>query len=249
MSDPPVLDRVRRILAPLDLLPVFAVIGGDHLFGYAGPKSEVRVRAVHRSALAAGLGHGRATPSLELELLDEGLSVSVYSETPERAARRVGHGDGTFLEEIRSPLVVVGDEPLAALREASAPFLTRRLHRHYRSLARAALWRLEGETTKGRRALLELYRALLAGIRVLETGELVPDLPSLADFHGLPHVAALAAEEGPYVGDPTTAGFLLNDAYALLDRMDRALEITRLPEDGPPPDRLLAWAAAVRRAG
>ena len=40
------LDEVRSVLLPLDLEPLFLVVGGEHLFGFPGPAPRVRVRGV-----------------------------------------------------------------------------------------------------------------------------------------------------------------------------------------------------------
>lgn len=242
------LDVVREVLAPLDLSLLFAVVGGDHLYGLAAPDSEVRVRAGHRDALSASLGPGRRAANLELELLQKGLGIKLLSEDLDRVGRRVEHATGPLFEELHSPLVLVGEDAANELRELSKGFLTRKVHRYYHSLARSALWRLEGEKTKRTRPILWLYRAALAGIHVLETGEVQPDLERLLAIYELPHVEPLLpSADGPTtVGDPARAAALLNEAYDLLERLDRAAEGTSLPDEPADPAPLRDWLASRR---
>lgn len=243
------LDVVREVLAPLDLSLLFAVVGGDHLHGLAAPDSEVRVRAGHRDALAASLGPGRRAANLELELLQQGLSIHLLSEDVDRVSRRIEHATGPLLEELHSPLVLVGHEAVEELRTLSLRFVTRKIHKYYHSLARAALWRLEGEKTKRTRPILWLFRAALAGIHLLEKGEVQPDLERLIVIYDLPHLAPLLpSADGPAtVGDPARAAALLNEAYELLERLDRAAEETSLPDEPGDPAPLREWVTQARQ--
>jgi hypothetical protein len=245
------LDAIREIVAPLDLSPVFAVVAGSHLAGTAAPDSDVVVRGAHAKALTASLGPGRRTATVELELLDRGVSLRYASEDLDRVARRVAKGDGALLESLRSGEVLSGEEALGELREISRAYVTRRIHRYYRALVRRAFWRLEGSVTKRVRPVLSLYRALLAGIHVLERGEIVPDLRELVGIFAVPWLEGLlrSPKRSARIGDPARTRFLLGEAHALLERMERACEETSLPAELPPPDAALAFAAARRVSG
>ncbi|MHC4472260.1 MAG: DNA polymerase beta superfamily protein [Planctomycetota bacterium] len=243
------LDAVRAILAPLDLTPLFLVVGGDHLFGFPSPVPRVRVRGAHTAALSAALGKGGRAASLTLTLLDRGLEVRLTSEEIEKLARRIERGDGTLLEEIHSPLVLEGEAPLAELREIARGFVTRRIHRHYLRIADGAIRRLERDDAKRVRHVLQVFRAVLAGVHALETGEIRPDLRDLLRRHDLPFLEELAARwsRSPLVGDPARFEFYMTEARALLGRLEEAAARTNLPDRPPSPELLREWVA--RHAG
>jgi len=237
------LDAVRAVLAPLDLTPLFQVVGGDHLFGFPSPVSRVRVRGCHTAALSAALGPSGRARSLSLTLLDRGLEVRVISDEVPEIARRLQRADGTLLEELRSPLVLTGEDALSELRVIARSYVTRPLHGHYRRIARGALRRLEQDAAKRVRHLLGAIRAALAGIHALETGEIVPGLPELLRLRELPFLEDLAGEwlRRPLVGDPARLAFYLAEARSLLDRLDRAAAESPLPGRPPRSERLREW--------
>jgi predicted nucleotidyltransferase len=226
------LVAVRAVLGPLDLDPVFQVVAGDHLHGFPAPGSLVRIRGCHREALAATPARGRRVPTLELDLLDRGMDLRLTSHDLDRIGEKLVSGEGPLIEAVHSPLVVAGEAEITELRGAVRPLLSRGLHSYYRSLARAARRELEGQLTRKVLPLLRMYRALLGGIQVLESGEVVPDLPRLAEIHEIPYLDAAMARptKPPWIGDPALLGFLFGEADDLFERLDRAEARSPLPD-------------------
>ncbi|MCU0726075.1 MAG: nucleotidyltransferase domain-containing protein [Planctomycetes bacterium] len=235
------LDALRRILAPLDLRPLLWVVDGDHLRGFDGPGSPVTVHGIHREALGAALGEGRRLFALTVDLLDEGLTVRVRSEDRDRTARRLLAGDGRVLETLHSPFVLAGDDEAAAIRGVARGFVTRKYPTFCLREADRAARALSGESPRGLRALPRLFRALLAGLHVLGTGGVEPDLRRLARWNGAAWLTRLAATpfRSSAASDPAFLEFLLGEAAALRDALVSALPASRLP-DAPGPEAVAA---------
>ena len=244
--DPRTLDALRRIVAPLDLTPLLWVVAGDHQTGLALPPAPIVVRGVHVEALGAALGTPRRLPTLRLDLLDEGLPVKVRSEDTARVARRLRRGDGTLIETLCSSLVLAGAEALAELRAIARGFVAAGLAAYYAREADRAERAFRAEESRSPALVLRVFRALLAGLHLLKTGEVEPDLAALVRERDVPFLAGFAAKpwSRSFVADPAFLGFLLAEAGRLREDFALAAARTWLPAR-PAADaerRLADWA-------
>ncbi len=215
------------------------------MHGFQVPDPVVRVPGCHRTALEASLGTGANRELLEVELAVAGMDVRVRSESRRRAATRIRALDIEFIEALHSPLVIVGEEEVWKLREVASGFLTRDLQRAYLERARSALSVLERRKTHGVTDVLFLYRALLSGIHVMETGRMEVDIRVLLREYDLPFLVELVRrpDRPPVVGDPARMGFLLTESEALFDRLERAGRATPLPAEPVLAGALTSWLA------
>jgi uncharacterized protein len=225
------LDALRRIVAPLDLTSLLWVVAGDHETGLALPTTPITVRGVHVEALSAALGAPRRLSTLRLDLLDEGLSIKVRSEDTARVARRLRRGDGTLIETLHSPLVLTGEEALAELRAIARGFVTEGLVGYYAREADRAERAFREAAEPPPALVLRVFRALLAGLHLMETGEVEPALSALVRERDVPFLANFAARpwSRSFVSDPAFLGFLLAEAGRLRDNFALAAARARLP--------------------
>lgn len=226
------LDALRGLTASLDLRPCYLVVAGEQLTGCPTPNSEVLLRGAHLTALEAALGDGSRAPRIDLSVVFAGSAVRVLSEEIEAVAERVRAGDGETIEALHSPLVLVGGEALAELRAISRRCVCRTTGEHYLALAERARRDFEAEGVRTNRPILLLFRHLLAGLHLFETGEVEPDLRRLIEAHDVPFLSALLARsDRAAIGDPGRYGFLLEEAERLGERLERARASSRLPRE------------------
>jgi len=239
------MDQLRASLRFFDLKPLFLVVAGKHMHGFPVPDPVVRVPGCHKTALEASLGVGTNRELVEAELAVAGMDVRVRSENRKRVVARIRALDLEFIEALHSPLVIVGEEEVRRLREAASGFLTRDIGRAYLSRAREALSVLERRKTHGVTDVLFLYRALLTGIHVLETGRIEVDLAVLVKRYDLGFLVDLVRrpDRPPVVGDPARMGFLLTESEECFDRLERAGRGTALPAEPVRTGALSSWLA------
>ena len=239
----PSLDQLRDSLRYFDLKPLFLVVAGNHKYGFPVPDPVVRVPGCHKTALEAMFGEGTNRELVEVELAVAGMDVRIRSEHRRRVVERIRAQDAEFIEALHSPLVIVGHEEVRRLREAASRFLTKDLYRTYRERALDALSVLERRKAHGVTDVLFLYRALLTGIHLLETGRMVVDLGVLIKVYDLPFLVDLVRrpDRPPMVGDPARMGFLLSESERLFERLDRAARASQLPAEPVRTGALSAW--------
>lgn len=239
------LPFLARTLGALDLLPDFQVVAGRHLHGFPAPTSAVEVLGCHREALGAAVGPGRRPPEVDVDLLDRGTEIHLVSLSRLRVAERLLAADEEWIEAIHSPLVVCGEETLGAVRRLVRPVLSRRMARWYLQTVETAHEALETHLTKRVGPVLTIFRALLAGIHLLERGEVEPGLPRLLEVHDLPYLKAATARPTapPWIGDPAMIGFLYSEEERLFELFSASLGRSALPEEPGPAPELEAFLA------
>lgn len=153
------------------------------------------------------------------------------------------------IERVLGRFVPLASATLDELRPIARRSLSKRVHKHYRGFAQNQLRFLEKEPTT--KKLLYVLRTTLTGIRLLETGELEPDVTELVDRYGLPEAAALVERKrvGERVGvDPKLLEAWRPRMDELFLRLDAAHHKSPLPESPLNEAEVRDWLLAVRRA-
>jgi predicted nucleotidyltransferase len=212
--------------------PLFATVSGAHLYGFASADSDVDVRGAFVLSLAARVRLVDPTETLTVSRDVDGVDLDWVAHDVRKFARLMTRRNGYVLEQLYSPLIVVGDDDLDELRQIGRGCIVRHLVHHYRGFARTKRRELAkpGATVKD---LLYLYRVYLTGVHVLTSGEVEAHLPTLLDAHPLPGVADLVArkraggEHVPLAADEWTEHEPL--ANRLENELEEAFATSSLP--------------------
>jgi predicted nucleotidyltransferase len=218
-----------RVLDPLALAAaaaehpyplLFATVSGAHLYGFPSRDSDVDLRGVHMLPLRELVGLRTGPETVERSWVRDGAEYDLVTHDTAKFLRLLLRRNGYVLEQLLSPLVVVGGPGHDELVALAPGCLTRHHAHHYRGFARnsQALYEKTGEL----KPLLYAFRVLLTGLHLVSTGNLVADLRELA---GLPQAP-------PYLGELMAA----KAAHEHVTAPDGTL---------PPPDRLAADLAAL----
>jgi predicted nucleotidyltransferase len=235
-----------------DLL--FATVSGAHLYGFPSRDSDVDLRGVHVLPLAevVGLRHGPETK--ERMWVRDGVEIDLVTHDVQKFCRLLTRPNGYVLEQLLSPLVVHTTDAHRRLAELAAGCLTSRHAHHYRGFA-ATQWRLF-ERTGEIKPLLYTFRALLTGVHLMRTGEVVAHLPTLLEALGGPdHLGALI--EAKVLGEHRALAGL--DARPAPERLEadlahwreelrQAQEATDLPYEPPAFDAVHDFVVNARLA-
>lgn len=170
--------------------PLFATISGAHLYGFASPNSDVDLRGAFVLPVRDLLALGRPHETHGISRNDGDLELDWVAHDVRKFARMMIRDNGYVLEQLFSPLVVVGGPEHDELCELGRGCVTRGLVRHYRGFAhgRRKLLDKPGATVKH---LLYAYRVYLTGIHALRSGSIESHLPVLNELFGLSQVAEL----------------------------------------------------------
>lgn len=175
---------------------LFATISGAHLYGYASANSDVDIRAVHilPAALCLGLTHPPKT--IERMTVRDGFEVDLVSHDAKKFFRLMLKPNGLVLENVLSPWVIQTSDAHQRLIAIAPQCVTKRHAVHYLGLSKSQWRQCKAQTPPRVKPLLYVYRALLCGLHLMQTGELQPDLSVLNDtlFH-LPFIDDLLARK------------------------------------------------------
>jgi predicted nucleotidyltransferase len=230
------LEELRPIaLRELDKVsgrPLFVTVSGAHLYGFSSPDSDFDVRGCHLMPLEAALSIAVQRETVEYTGIESGREIDFVSHDAAKFFSLMLRKNGYVMEQIFSPIVVVGGPDLEELRAIARGCITRHIHHHYQGFYRNQMAMAEKEEVKKAKTLLYAYRVLLTGIHVLRTGEIEANLPALLEAYPLSGVRELMAAKvkekaGIGAGDLESHRRALGELAA---RLEWAFAESRLPE-------------------
>ena len=173
--------------------PVFATVSGAHLYGFASPDSDVDLRGAFLLPASGLLG---LFPPSETVTIEDKSSIELdwVAHDIRKFARMMVSHNGYVLEQLYSPLVVLGTPAFDELRELGKGCITRPTVRHYQGFAHGRRKRL-AEPNPTVKHLLYAYRVLLSGIHLMRSGEVVANLTVLNEIFRSPEIDGLVARK------------------------------------------------------
>jgi len=164
----------QRLLAELNCQPyplLFVTIsGGAHLYGFPSPDSDYDLRGIHILPVpeVVGLNLGRET--IEVSEVREELEIDLVTHDIKKFFSLLLKKNGYVLEQLYSPLVIHTTPEHEELKVIATGCITRHHSHHYLGFAQTQ-WRLfEKEQPPRVKPLLYIYRVLLTGIHLMQTG-------------------------------------------------------------------------------
>ncbi|MER5897302.1 nucleotidyltransferase domain-containing protein [Streptomyces sp. NPDC001876] len=213
---------------------LFATVSGAHLYGFPSRDSDVDLRGVHvlPAEDLVGLRDPEETRSRMWDR--DGVEMDLVTHDLRKFVRLMLKPNGYVLEQLLSPLVVHTTALHTELTALAPSVLTRNHAHHYRGFA-GTQWRLF-EKTGELKPLLYTFRALLTGIHLMRSGELVAHLPTLLGEVAAPaYLPSLieAKAEAEHGGARTVDGAVAaRDVEALHTVLDEAQDRSRLADAG-----------------
>lgn len=182
-----------RELAKIGSRPLFVTISGSHVYGFSSPDSDFDVRGCHLLPIEEALSIMPRRETKEYTGIENGREIDFVSHDASKFFSLMLRKNGYVMEQIFSPLVVVGGPDLDELRSIAKGCITKHIHHHYRGFFENQMKLFEKETVKKAKTLLYAFRVLLTGIHVLKTGEIEANLHKLAELHPVPGIGELVA--------------------------------------------------------
>lgn len=227
------MEALRQLVERQDRAPLFVTISGAHLYGFPSPDSDVDLRGCHLLPLREVIGLDMPEQTEERKLDLAGTEVEWVSHDLGKYLRLLVKNNGYVLEQIFSPLIVMGGEFLAELRPLARRCITRHHYHHYRGFLATQRKLLANQQPKRIKTVLYAYRVVLTGIHLLRTGEVEAHLPRLAQEYQRPYLEQLIArkqQEKATAADLDWA-FHEHQLTELETQLDRAYQESILPEE------------------
>ncbi|HHO52271.1 MAG TPA: nucleotidyltransferase domain-containing protein [Deltaproteobacteria bacterium] len=248
----PDLELGRRFLAahPPPGRTLLCAVIGSHLYGYPTPDSDLDLKGIYLTPTAELLG--LSSPGEVHDQLGEidGTTCDLTLHEIGRALALLLKGNGNVLEQVTSEHQLVQGPELDALRGLVPRALSRACHAHYRGYLRGMI--REHERDGRLKSLLGTFRVGLTGVHLLQRGEIVCHLPTLAEHHGFTELLPLIERKRSTLGRIVVAPGESEPLRARWPELEAGLDDARahspLPETPPDPERCEAWLIALRRA-
>jgi predicted nucleotidyltransferase len=232
---------------------IFATISGAHLYGFPSPDSDFDLRGVHVLRLKEVVGLQTGPETIERSGVHDGLEIDLVTHDAQKFFGLLLRKNGYVLEQVLSPLIVHTTPEHAELKKIAVQCVTRHHVHHYLGFAETQ-WRLfEKENPPRVKPLLYVYRVLLTGIRLMQTGEVEANLVRLNEAAQLPFVDELiqrkiagAEKERLKAAD---VSFHRGEYVRLREKLQQAHEASGLPEAPRGSAALHDLLVKVRMAG
>lgn len=230
MFDP----RLQKIVDEQPHPLVFATLSGAHLYGFPSPDSDFDVRGVHVLPVRDVVGLIEPRETIQIEKIENGLELDLVTHDARKFFNLVLKKNGYVLEQLFSPLVLKTSEAHDELKSIAKTCITKHHAHHYFGFAQTE-WKLfEKETPHRVKPLLYIFRVLLTGIYLMETGEIEANLVTLNKIFKLPYLPELikrklaGAEKG--ILPDANLNFYRNEYERLRVQLQTAFEQSKLPE-------------------
>jgi len=230
MIDP----RLEPIAASQPYPLLFATISGAHLYGFPSPDSDYDLRGVHILPLKEVVGLNEKQETIQASEIREGLELDLVTHDITKFFGLLLQRNGYVLEQLYSPLVVCTTPKHEELKEIAKSCVTRHHGHHYLGFSKTQ-WKLfEKETPHRVKPLLYVYRVLLTGIHLMQTGQVEANLIHLNERFRLPYIPELISRKlaGPEksVLEAADLAFHLAEFERLTRTLEQAMLDSRLPE-------------------
>jgi predicted nucleotidyltransferase len=231
MMDEPRLKRQVE-LHPYPLL--FATISGAHLYGFPSPDSDYDLRGVHLLPLEEVVGLKMGPETVEKSGVHDGLEIDLVTHDARKFFGLLLKKNGYVLEQVLSPLVVYTTPEHGELKEIARQCVTRHHAHHYLGFSETQ-WRLfQREDPPHVKPLLYVYRVLLTGIHLMQTGEVQANLNLLNEDFKLPYIPDLIGRKvgGTEKGrlEQVDLGRHQREYERLRSALEQAHQESKLPE-------------------
>ncbi|MGB8700427.1 MAG: nucleotidyltransferase domain-containing protein [Thermosynechococcaceae cyanobacterium] len=178
--------RLIEVIAKQPYPLLFATISGAHLYGFASADSDYDLRGIHLLPLSELVGLKVGPETIEVSSFQSGLEIDLVTHEIKKFFGLLLKHNGYVLEQLYSPLVVKASAEHDELKEIAKRCITRHHSHHYLGFAKTQ-WRLfEKENPHRVKPLLYVYRVLLTGIHLMQTGLIEANLVTLNQKFKLP---------------------------------------------------------------
>src|SRR5258706_5023798 len=170
---------------------LFASISGAHLYGFPSADSDYDLRGIHILPAEKIVALEIKDETLETSQIIEGLELDLVTHDLHKFFLMLLKKNGYVLEQIYSPLIVLSTPEHEELKVITRGCITRHHSHHYFGFADNQ-WKLFlKENPRRVKPLLYVFRVLLTGIYLMQTGEVEANLLRLNDTFKLPYISDL----------------------------------------------------------
>ncbi len=228
---------------------LFTTISGAHLYGFPSPDSDYDLRGVHILPKTSVMGLYPVQETIELSEIKSGLQIYLVTHDIKKFFTLLLKRNGYVLEQLYSPLIVSTTLEHEALKKIAANCITRYHYYHYEGFSKNQ-WKLFTKKNQVK-PLLYVYRVLLTGIYLMQTGIIEANLVKLNEHFQLSYITdlinqKLSATEKCLLKE-TDLEFHHQEYQRLQNELKLAFENSNLPDEPSAKSELNDLLISVRK--
>jgi len=213
---------------------MFVTLSGAHLYGFPSPDSDFDLRGVHVLPLPSVVGLEPGEETRELSEVRGGVEIDLVTHDVRKFFQLMLKKNGYVLEQLYSPLVLHTSPEHEALKEIGKQCITRHHSHHYLGFADNQWQLFEKERPHRVKPVLYLFRVLLTGIHLMQTGEIEANLLRLNEIFQLSYIQELVDLKLQEAEQTTLSGsdveFFEGEYQRLRSELVEATAASSLPE-------------------
>jgi uncharacterized protein len=227
--------ELKEIVSQQEYPLLFATISGAHLYGFPSPDSDYDLRGVHILPVAEVIGLNVPRETVEISEIREKIELDLVTHDIKKFFGLLLKRNGYVLEQLYSPLIVYTTPEHEELKAIASSCITKYHVYHYLGFAQTQ-WRLFSKENPPRvKPLLYVYRVLLTGINLMQTGKIEANLVTLNQEFQLSYIPELIARKlaGKEKSTLTDADidFHEREYLRLCQTLESASQSSQLPEN------------------
>ena len=181
--------RTEAARHPYELL--FATVSGAHLYGFPSPDSDYDLRGAHILPLNDAVGLLPKQETVEVEGMRGDIEMDLVTHDILKFFTMLLKRNGYVLEQLYSPLIVQTNPWHSELKDIARGCITRHHSHHYLGFAETQRNLFAKDDPPRVKPLLYVYRVLLTGIHLMQTGTVEANLVILNEEYRLPYIGEL----------------------------------------------------------
>lgn len=215
---------------------LFATVSGAHLYGFPSPDSDYDLRGAHVLPVqeVVGLEVEPGCETIEISDMKAGLEIDLVTHDVRKFFLMLLKKNGYVLEQLYSPLIIEAQPEHEELKAIARECITRHHSHHYFGFAETQ-WKLFNKEQPHRvKPLLYVFRVLLTGIHLMQTGEIEANLRHLNEQYQLSYIPDLIARKlaghEQAILDEADNSFYQKEYERLYGELETATKRSSLPE-------------------
>ena len=189
------ISNLAKIISVRPYPLLFATVSGSHLYGFPSEDSDFDLRGVHILPLPEVVGLITGQETIEVSEVREELELDLVTHDIKKFFDLLLRRNGYVLEQLFSPLIVYTTPEHEELKAIASNCITKHHSHHYLGFAQNQWKLLEKEHPRRVKPLLYVFRVLLTGIHLMQTGEVEANLVKLNEKFQLSYIPDLIAKK------------------------------------------------------
>ncbi|MBW4614182.1 MAG: nucleotidyltransferase domain-containing protein [Desmonostoc vinosum HA7617-LM4] len=227
-------DYINTIIEQQPYPLLFATLSGSHLYGFPSPDSDYDLRGVHILPVTEVVGLNTGRETIEISEIREKLQIDLVTHEVKKFFLLLLKKNGYVLEQLYSPLILKSTSEYEELKIIVQGCITRYHCYHYFGFAKTQWQLFEKEYPRRVKPLLYVYRVLLTGIYLMQTGIIEANIIKLNEIFDLPYIPDLIVQkltglEKSVLSDADVS-FHHQEYQRLRNQLQAAHEASTLPE-------------------